>query len=58
MRRIAGTPSNRKLVFVAGQIKKWQGGLVGQNIDVLRSQVIESRNYLFNAAGIKVALFD
>ncbi|WP_273688513.1 amidohydrolase family protein [Ketogulonicigenium vulgare] len=50
--------SNVETVLVAGQIKKWQGALVGQDIAALRDQIIASRDYLFEAAGVEVPLFD
>ncbi|ADO42654.1 Melamine deaminase [Ketogulonicigenium vulgare Y25] len=50
--------SNVETVLVAGQIKKWQGALIGQDIAALRDQIIASRDYLFEAAGVEVPLFD
>ena len=50
--------SDVETVRVAGHIKKWQGALVGQNIAALREQIIASRDYLFEAAGVAVPLFD
>ncbi|WP_319568104.1 amidohydrolase family protein [Cohaesibacter marisflavi] len=50
--------SNVETVMVAGQIKKWQGQLVGQDIAALRDKITASRDYLFEAAGIEIPLFD
>lgn len=50
--------SNVETVLVAGQIRKWQGALVGQDIPALRDRIIASRDYLFDAAGVAVPLFD
>lgn len=50
--------SNVESVLVAGQIRKWKGALVGQDVDALRSRILESRDYLFEAADLKVKLFD
>ncbi len=50
--------TNVETVFVAGQVKKWQGALVRQDIPALRYRIMASRDYLFDAAGIEVKLFD
>ncbi|WP_319517671.1 amidohydrolase family protein [uncultured Martelella sp.] len=50
--------SNVETVLVAGQIKKWKGALVGQNIPALREQITASRDYLFETADVEIPLFD
>lgn len=50
--------SNVETVLVAGQIRKWKGELVGHDIDALRSRLVASRDYLFEAAGVEQKLFD
>ena len=50
--------SNVETVMVAGQIKKWQGQLVGQDIAALRDRITASRDYIFEAAGVEIPLFD
>ncbi|WP_108127289.1 amidohydrolase family protein [Saccharospirillum mangrovi] len=49
--------SNVDTVLVAGQIRKWQGQLVGVDVDHLRSGLEASRDHLFGAAGIDIDLF-
>jgi cytosine/adenosine deaminase-related metal-dependent hydrolase len=49
--------SNVETVLVAGQIKKWKGSLVGQDIPALRDRIMASRDYLFDAAGVEIPLF-
>jgi 5-methylthioadenosine/S-adenosylhomocysteine deaminase len=49
--------SNVDTVMVAGQVKKWQGEMLGFDIARLRSELESSRDYLFDAAGIKRDLF-
>lgn len=50
--------SNVETVMVAGRIKKWKGELVGHDLASLRRQIAASRDYLFEAAGLEVRLFD
>lgn len=38
-------------VFVAGQVKKWAGQLVGSDILRLKQELEASRDFLFEAAG-------
>ncbi|POF27867.1 amidohydrolase family protein [Roseibium marinum] len=48
---------NVDTVFVAGQIKKWKGQLMGFDLARLTSELEKSRDYLFEAAGIERDLF-
>jgi 5-methylthioadenosine/S-adenosylhomocysteine deaminase len=50
--------SNVESVLVAGQIKKWKGTLVGQDIPALRDKIVASRDYLFETAEVDIPLFD
>jgi cytosine/adenosine deaminase-related metal-dependent hydrolase len=49
--------SNVATVLCAGQIKKWQGAILGHDIGKLRSELEASRDYVFAAAGIAQDLF-
>ena len=49
--------SNVDTVMVAGQVKKWQGEMVGFDIDDLRAKLEASRDHLFQAAGIEQDIF-
>lgn len=49
--------TNVDTVMVAGQIKKWQGVMMGFDIPRLRSELESSRDYLFETAGIERNLF-
>jgi cytosine/adenosine deaminase-related metal-dependent hydrolase len=49
--------TNVETVIVAGKIRKWKGKLVNVNVDKLRRQLEDSRDYVFAAAGIKQDLF-
>ncbi|WP_248304530.1 amidohydrolase family protein [Breoghania sp. L-A4] len=49
--------SNVDTVFVAGQVKKWKGRLLGFDIERLKAELAASRDYLFEAAGIERDLF-
>ncbi|WP_284154848.1 amidohydrolase family protein [Algicella marina] len=49
--------SNVETVFVAGQVKKWQGKLVGFDVPKLRAELESSRDYLFETAGVDRDLF-
>jgi hypothetical protein len=44
-------------VLCAGRIKKWRGGLVGDDVPKLRAGLKPSRNSVFAAAGISRDLF-
>lgn len=48
---------NVDTVFVAGQVKKWRGRILGFDMDRLRTELESSRDYLFQAAGIERDLF-
>lgn len=49
--------SNVDTVIVAGKVRKWQGQLLDADIDKLRSELIASRDHIFQTAGIKPDLF-
>lgn len=49
--------SNVDTVIVDGQVKKWQGQLIGFDIDRLRTELEASRDYIFAQAGVDVDLF-
>ncbi|HEX7953211.1 MAG TPA: amidohydrolase, partial [Burkholderiales bacterium] len=49
--------SNVDTVLVAGAIRKWRGELVGVDIAKLRSELEDSRDYLFEASGVKCDIF-
>lgn len=49
---------NVETVFVAGEIKKWQGRIVGHEVAALVAQIVASRDYLFEKAGLEVPLFE
>ncbi len=49
--------SNVDTVIVAGKIRKWKGRLLDVNLNRLRRELENSRDYLFDAAGIPQDLF-
>jgi cytosine/adenosine deaminase-related metal-dependent hydrolase len=49
--------SNVETVIVAGKVRKWKGKLVDANLNQLRRQLEDSRDYLFRAANIPQNLF-
>ncbi len=49
--------TNVNTVMVAGKVKKWQGQLLGFDIEKLRRELEASRDYLFEKAGIERNLF-
>jgi len=49
--------SNVDTVIVAGKVRKWKGELLDCDIPRLRRELEQSRDYLFEAAGIKRNLF-
>jgi cytosine/adenosine deaminase-related metal-dependent hydrolase len=49
--------SNVDTVFVAGQVKKWRGELLGFDLNRLRSELEASRDYLLETAKIERDLF-
>ena len=46
--------SNIDMVFVAGSLRKWQGKLLGQDINALRKTVHESRDYVASRVGFDI----
>ena len=49
--------SNVETVIVAGKVRKWKGRLLDVDLRRLRRQLEDSRDYLFDAAGIPQDLF-
>jgi 5-methylthioadenosine/S-adenosylhomocysteine deaminase len=49
--------TNVETVIVAGKVRKWKGRLLDVDLPVLRRQLEDSRDYVFNAAGIPQDLF-
>lgn len=49
--------SNVSTVICAGQVRKWQGKMLGHDIDALRARLETSRDRLFDAAGIEQNIF-
>ena len=49
--------TNVDTVMVAGTIRKWQGRLLGHDMDRLRRELEASRDYIFEKAGIAHDLF-
>lgn len=49
--------SNVDTVMVAGQIRKWQGQLLGHDMEKLRRELEASRDYIFEKAGVEQDLF-
>ena len=49
--------SNVETVIVAGKVRKWKGRLLDTNLARLRTQLEDSRDYLFSAAGVTQDLF-
>ena len=49
--------SNVETVIVAGKIRKWNGKLLDVNLNKLRNDLENSRDYVFGAAKIPVNLF-
>jgi 5-methylthioadenosine/S-adenosylhomocysteine deaminase len=45
---------NVDTVFIAGEIRKWRGGLVGQDLAKIRERVRQSRDDLFARRGHKL----
>jgi cytosine/adenosine deaminase-related metal-dependent hydrolase len=49
---VSGADSrNVEMVFVAGEVKKWRGTLLGHDLRALRDMVRESRDYVVTASG-------
>ena len=49
--------TNVETVIVGGKIRKWKGKLVDVNVDKLRNDLENSRDYVFSKAGVPVDLF-
>lgn len=49
--------SNVSTVICAGQVRKWQGSLLGHDVEKLRRELEQSRDYLFEKAGVEKDLF-
>src|SRR5438105_4353569 len=49
--------TNVETVIVAGKIRKWKGKLLDVNLNKLRSDLEDSRDYVFHAAGIPQDVF-
>jgi len=49
--------TNVDTVMVAGQIRKWQGRLIGHDLDKLRRELEASRDHIYEKAGIARDLF-
>lgn len=49
--------SNVSTVICAGQVRKWQGSLLGHDVEKLRRELEQSRDYLFEKAGVEQDLF-
>jgi 5-methylthioadenosine/S-adenosylhomocysteine deaminase len=49
--------TNVETVIVAGTVRKWKGRLLDVNVDKLRRDLENSRDYVFSAAGIPQNLF-
>ena len=49
---------NVETVIVAGKVRKWKGELLDMDLRSLRRQLENSRDYVFNAAGIPKDLFN
>src|ERR1700730_14104140 len=49
--------TNVESVIVAGKVRKWKGRLLDVDLDRLRQQLEDSRDYVFAAAGIQQNLF-
>lgn len=49
--------TNVETVIVAGKIRKWKGTLLDVDLTRLRTELENSRDYLFKAAGIRKDLF-
>jgi hypothetical protein len=49
--------TNVETVIVAGKVRKWKGQLLDVDLDRLRQQLEDSRDYIFSKAGIPQNLF-
>jgi 5-methylthioadenosine/S-adenosylhomocysteine deaminase len=44
--------TNVETVIVAGKIRKWKGGLIDVDLDLLRTRLAATRDFLYSAAGV------
>lgn len=51
---LATESKNIDMVFVGGSLRKWQGRLIGQDIDALRTMVRDSRDYIASRVGFEI----
>ncbi len=51
---LATESHNIDMVFVAGGLRKWQGKLIGHDIDALRTMVRDSRDYIASKVGFDI----
>jgi len=49
--------TNVETVIVAGKVRKWKGRLLGVDLRRLRQQLEQSRDFIFQAAGVPQDLF-
>ena len=49
--------TNVETVIVAGKVRKWKGKLLDVDLNQLRKQLEDSRDYIFTAAGVPQNLF-
>jgi len=49
--------TNVETVIVAGKVRKWKGRLLDADLNRLREQLEDSRDYIFSKAGIPKDLF-
>ena len=49
--------SNVETVIVAGKVRKWKGRLLDVDLNRLRSQLQDSRDFIYQAAGVPQNLF-
>lgn len=52
---LATESRNIDMVFVGGNLRKWQGRLVGLDIDALRGMVRDSRDYIASRVGFDIS---
>jgi len=50
-------PSNVEAVFVAGEVRKWNGALVGHDLRGVRGMAEASRDRLLKASGLTLDRF-
>jgi hypothetical protein len=49
--------SNVETVIVAGKVRKWKGKLLDVDLNNLRNQLEDSRDFIFAKAGVPKNLF-